>query len=407
MKLYMASIISPRTVCFCLEHGEGSGDHKCRGGYDSAGGSSRSNSIDSWVDAKVQGKLSRCSGLLLTLEGTETTTSGRVAELHRSNTYSSDGSWRGVKGGKQNSLERALTITSRTCDSRQSVVRCRVGAGDGRLFDGRGDITTDEGERVDASHEDSRVAGFLVGLDTDLDDGSLVSGGGEGDCVKLDSKCITLVSVDQVDLVGRVDHLDLGGHADLANLEAVGEIDVQGHESLEKVHFNLIGGCVGLETETDTEVDLGSDGTRSRVFTVDVLVSGDGGRLKIDVNSKNAFSVTTTSDVGVTGKELLAGREDSVTDRNASFLALSVPDGVGDHVVVDKVGDLVVEVEVESIVGEDGVGNVPLLGEALKATALGLGRGDRRGGKKERSKFHLVYLRLWLRCLLMVADKKL
>jgi hypothetical protein len=33
------------------------------------------------------------------------------------------------------------------------------------------------------------------------------------------------------------------------------------------------------------------------------------------------------------------------------------------------------------------------LGEALKATALlGLGRNNRRGGKKERSKFHLVYL---------------
>ncbi len=143
--LYIDMIIIPRTVGV-LKHGEGSSDNKCRGGHDSAGGSSRRYSIDSWVDAKVQGKLSRCSGLLLTLEGTETTTSGRVAERHRSHTYSSDGSWRDVTGGIQNSLERALTITSRTCDSRQSVVRCRVGAGDGRLFDGRGDITTDEGE---------------------------------------------------------------------------------------------------------------------------------------------------------------------------------------------------------------------------------------------------------------------
>jgi hypothetical protein len=89
-----------------------------------------------------------------------------------------------------------------------------------------------------------------------------------------------------------------------------------------------------------------------------------------------------------------ARREDGVTDRVASFLAASVVDGgEGDHVVVDKVGDLAVEVDVESLVCESRVGDVQLLSEALKVTGLGLSnRGDRRGGsKKERSKLHLVF----------------
>jgi hypothetical protein len=372
MKLYIAVIISRQFLRLALlKHGEDPSDHKCRGGHDSAGGSSRRQTIDSWVDAKVQVELGRCSGFRLGLEGTETTTTGIVSELHRSDTFSSDSSWSGIKGGKQNGLEVALGKTSRAGDSRQSVVRCGIGALDGRLFDGRGDIATDEGERVDASHEDSRIAGFLVGLDTDLDDGSLVSSGGKAFCVKLDSVRIALESFDQVDLVGSVDGLDLGGDADLANREAIGEIDVQGHESLEKVDLNLVGICVGLEAETDTEVDLGSDGSRSGVFTVDVGVSCDGGSLEFDVNSKHAFSGTIT--IGA-GKDLLGGLEDSVSDSLASFLAVFVVNGVCDHPVVDKVGDLVVEVEVESVVGEDGVGDVPLLGEALEATALlGLG----------------------------------
>jgi hypothetical protein len=66
-------------------------------------------SVDSWVDAKVQVELGRCSGFRIGLEGTETTTASvSVSELHRSDTFSSDGSWTGIKGGKQNGLERAL-----------------------------------------------------------------------------------------------------------------------------------------------------------------------------------------------------------------------------------------------------------------------------------------------------------
>lgn len=156
----------------------------------------------------------------------------------------------------------------------------------------------------------------------------------------------------------------LVGKVDLANPKGVIEIDVQGNDSLDKIDFNR-GETVSLETETDTKVNsVGGD---------------DGRRVNGNVNSKRTCSgTTTTSYVGV-GKSLLLGLKDGVTDRVTSVLTVPVIYLECDHVVVDKIGDLVVNVEVESpIVGEGRLGDVPLLGEEarLKATELGLGVDD-------------------------------
>ena len=49
----------------------------------------------------------------------------------------------------------------------------------------------------------------------------------------------------------------------------------------------------------------------------------------------------------------------------------------GSHIIIDKVADLVIEVETEGTVCKARLGDVPLLGQALEATFGGEGRSNR------------------------------